>query len=251
MSADRIDNRYILNELNRAVKTLQFYPKGHPNLDATLDKFYSIIKKRVVDEGEFRWNVEKDGFYVDDLIIAPPNWPVSELAKEFFARKVKVINFTHRITPGDIRSFLSILVFAPHELQEKGGVEEYLLQLGIAGILVNEMRFEDARKPTKELPDGEKAVFAETGGQGGTSLEELDLQERETGQEAEEETLEGLMSRLDDETDFLKYNDLAVRISEKAALLRTEGNYDAIFSVLKKFFMHTMPELRKPDIIAV
>ena len=53
----------ILKELVRAVKTLQLYPSGHPNLDVIMGKCFDGLHNLLSEFGDVKWLIEADGFY--------------------------------------------------------------------------------------------------------------------------------------------------------------------------------------------
>jgi hypothetical protein len=89
-----IDHNNILIELNKTVKALNFYPKGHPVLKAQLEHFNSLLKQAITEQGAIKWNVDQKGFYLEEKPIATTQEGIAALAKQFFR-----IPFKHG-TPG-------------------------------------------------------------------------------------------------------------------------------------------------------
>ena len=73
-------HNYILKELIRAVKTLQLYPSGHPNLDVIMGKSYTELHKLVAEEGDIKWKIDADGFYYRNEKLMPNNIALTEIS---------------------------------------------------------------------------------------------------------------------------------------------------------------------------
>src|SRR4030066_1653968 len=153
MSLEIPDYSTILIELNKAVKMHNFYPEGHPQLDAALDRSYLLFKKRVDSAGEIRWKIDQKGFYDNKTPIAPAQKDLAILAKKLFFRRIKELAITPRMTLGDIKVLLTIIKTEPEELQEAGGVEAVLAENDTQGVLVNALNYDDLRKIKKEIDE--------------------------------------------------------------------------------------------------
>ncbi len=153
MPTDALTYTTILIELHKAVKMRNFYPQGHPNLDAAFGKAYGLLKKQLDESGDIKWRVDHKGFYIDKAPIAPGNETLAGLAKKLFFRRIKEITITPAATPADIKNFMTILDMEPEALFEKGGIEVFIAENDITGILLNEMRYEDLAKLKNELEE--------------------------------------------------------------------------------------------------
>jgi hypothetical protein len=141
----------ILIELNKAVKMLNFYPTGHPNLDTALGKCYQLIRKQLEEAGDIKYRVDQKGFYYDNAPVGAGSPDIVILAKKLFFRRVKELLITQRVTQAELKNFLHILKVEPEEISSMGGLEKFLAEKDITGILLNEMRYEDIKKIKKEL----------------------------------------------------------------------------------------------------
>ena len=153
MPTDALTYTTILIELHKAVKMRNFYPQGHPNLDAAFGKAYTLLKNQLDESGDIKWRVDQKGFYFDKVQLAPGNQALAGLAKKLFFRRIKEITITPSATPTDIKNFLTILDMEPEAFLEKGGIEVFVAENDITGILLNEMRYEDLAKLKNELEE--------------------------------------------------------------------------------------------------
>lgn len=237
----------ILIELNRAVKALNYYPKWHPKLDSALENFYSVLKEATAEKGEIKWKIDNKGIYDGKAPIAP-NLPItSQLARQLFLRKVKAIRFLPTVSIEDVRAFLEVVLAEAEDVFDKGGVAKVLAGKGASGILLNEMSYEELEDLKKELGREERRVAAKKMDhthESGEKEEGARLKQRQRPQKGheEEESLESLLSRIDKETDLLKYNDLSIRIMERADVLAGKNRFDEVVPVLFIFLKHTLPK---------
>ncbi len=265
MPTDALTYANILIELNKAVKMRNFYPQGHPNLDAAFGKAYAMLKNHLDGYGDIKWRLDQKGFYFDKLPLAPGNQEIGGLAKKLFFRRIKEMTITPAATPADIKKFLTILNIETEALLEKGGIEVFIAENDINGILLNEMRYEDLAKLKKELEEkraeDEKRDIAESSEGGGDKEkkeEKVEEKEEPSGASAsdagkeppppeekktspEAEKLNELMEKIRNEKDLLRYNDLAVRIKESTDKLLFEKRFDETFPVFVLFEGHSSP----------
>ncbi|MDO8425976.1 MAG: HEAT repeat domain-containing protein [Deltaproteobacteria bacterium] len=224
-----------------------FYPEGHPQLDSALEKCYLLLKKTIDAQGEIKWKIDQKGFYDNRTIIGGDNPEIAAFAKKFFYRRVNELAFNPRLTLPELKIFLSILKLEPEELQAKGGAEAVFAENDIRGILLNELNYEDLLKIREDLEEerekerreiAEKNEEAASGeaAQGGEEKEQSPPVEPE-----EEEPLSVLLDRIKTERDFLRYNDLSVRIKEKASILLIEKKLDEAFPAALAFYQHISP----------
>ncbi len=246
----KADHTNILIELNRAVKTLHFYPKGHPNLDRVLSQFYSLLKDATKENGEIKWKIDAKGIFEADKPIAPKHAATTALAKQLFLRKVNSITFLPSMTSDDIKGFLKILTMEPQEIFAQGGAVAVLARNGTTGILLNETTYEELVELKKRMEEEERlreACDGQEHAEGGVQPEEAARPENEaeareeSPPEAEEEpSLASLLKLLAKETDTIRYNDLSSRVAEKVQGLMEGGLYDEALPALLLFLKHTL-----------
>lgn len=234
----------ILIELNKAVKMHNFYPEGHPHLDSALEKCFLLLKKCLDERGEIKWKIDQKGFY-DNRTLIPASNDIAGLAKKAFFRRIREITFTQRLTPRDVNTLISVFKLEPEEIQAMGGVEAIFAEKDIYGILLNELRYEDLKKLKKELEERkeqEKEIAAEKAeeAQSGKAPENGQEEKPEEHKAYEEEPLSVLLEKIKNETDFLRYNDLSVRIKERADPLLIERKFDELFQAAHIFFSHSL-----------
>jgi len=203
-----IDHTNILIELNRAVKTLNFYPKGHPNLEQVLGGFLTLLKEATSGQKDITLRIDSKSIVEDGKPIAPNNVAISALAKQLFLKKIKVLNINSRISAKDIDGFLSLLAMEPQAVFKDGGAVIVLAKLGVTGILLNETgyeqlkelqeKLEDERAGKEEDDDVEQADTDETADAPSESEPNKET-ETEKPEEEKESTLKELLRKMADE----------------------------------------------------
>jgi HEAT repeat protein len=230
-----IDHNNILVELNKAVKTLHFYPSGHPNLDAVLQNTQELMKQSAMETGGLKWKIDKKGIYADDKPISPGNPSIAALAKQLFLRKVSVITFTPDITLDDLKGFISALTMEPSDIFKEGGVEKVLARRKVHGILLNEMSYEDIAELEENIEEEEDEEIIE---------EEPPPEEEppmpDIPPEPEGDSLSELLTKLTDERDPILYNDLAAQIMDKAVILLGDSKFDELFDTIYLLCWHSI-----------
>lgn len=127
-----------LINLGKLLKTVRYYPAGHPALKAAggeaLQLFQPLLKN-----GNLVLTIRKDGFFCDQDPVAPELPILKNLAFFFFARLVHRILVLPDISAYDLSAFARSVILEPEEIQKSGGLQEMLLQAHVNGIWLNEV----------------------------------------------------------------------------------------------------------------
>ena len=247
----------ILIELHKAVKMHNFYPEGHPQLDASVEKCYLLFRKSLEIQGEIKWKIDQKGFYDNKTHVAPGNAEVASLGKKLFFRRIKEITFSPRLTVSELKVLLSIVKLEPEDLLAQGGAEAVFALKDVTGVLINALRPEDLLKIKRELEekkDKERKELAEEKKKEEEAPGEAQSQEaekapapREEEEKADETTFADLISLIRDERDFIRYQDLSVRLKEKGEAVLMEKRLDEIFPACLVFVEHLSTQPRLAD----
>ncbi len=245
MVLENSEHNYILNELVRAVKTLQLYPNGHQTLDDMVVRNIHNIKKITGQVGEFTWIIDFKGIFYNNIPLLPGRENITNLTKEFAVRRINELTFTPDMTAKEYRSFLSLMITDYEDVREMGGSEVFLARKKVVGIRLNEMSYANLLKLIEEEEDKEEEIEEE---------ELIEEEEEEDvyeygGEDLTETPIEHLIKELRDETDFIRYKDLAVRISEGVHTLQKEEDYATISEILKIYSIHMTEESGLPESI--
>ncbi len=251
-----IDHTNILIELNRAVKTLNFYPKGHPNLEQVLGGFLTLLKEATSDQRDITLRIDSKHIIEDGKPISPNNTAISALAKQLFLRKIKVLNINSKISAKDVDGFLSLLTMEPQAIFKEGGAVMVLARLNVTGILLNETSYEQLKELQEKLEDDkvgkeededvEEADTDETADSPSESEQEQGA-EPEKPAEEKENALKELLRLMANERDTINYKDLSLRVIEKTDRLIGNSEIDAVLPALYLFLKQTLPKYMETE----
>lgn len=243
----------ILIEFAKTVKAVSFYPEGHPNLEAFIEKTFDLLKNTMNEKGAIKLGVERTGFMDGKLAIGRSYNALVALAKDMFFKRIREINFTQNATLQEWKDFLSILKMDTDSLKKAGGIEKLLLIKEIKGIELNEMNYADIRKKVIEIEEAkkkeelEKSQKEETTEEPAPKEEEIvqSMEEQLKAIEESKETIEVLLDKLDKEENTALYKTIANKIMEKTKPLQEEKNMEGIFPVVITLTAHSAPENRR------
>ncbi len=243
------DHTNILVELNRAVKTLNFYPKGHPNLEQILSDFLTLLEDATSNKSEITLRIDSKNIIEDGKPISPNNTAISSLAKKLFLKKIKVLKINSHISAKDVEGFLSLLAMEPHAIFKEGGAVMVLAKLNVTGILLNETSYEQLKELQEKMEDDKTAEFedediTEDGCEEGSDGEaETEPEaEAEAAKEKEEDTMKQLLHLISDERSTIGYKDISIKIIGRADQLVADNKLDDTLPVLYLFLKHTLPK---------
>jgi len=251
MGSEKATPTTILNELNRAVKMHNFYPSGHPHFETALSQCIDCIKRCLSTSEELKYSISPRGFEFRSQRIGADSKEITELAKKFFLRKIKEISITTMVSEREIKELIEVLRMEPSELSADGGVERFFAERGVEGLLRNEMRYEDLKKLKAEIQEEAKdadPLSVEPG------EEDINVDESEGDKIIQpkgkdggaDEALQEMIEKIRAETDFLKFNDLSVRIRERCGALVAINALDDALPALFVFFELSHSEPPRP-----
>ncbi|MBI5048624.1 MAG: HEAT repeat domain-containing protein [Deltaproteobacteria bacterium] len=245
----------ILIEFSKTVKAIAFYPEGHPNREAVVEKTFNLLQEFIKEKGNIKVAIERAGFLEGKIPICRNHNPVQGLAKELFLKRVREITFTEDATLKEWKDLTSILSMDADSFKKGGGLEKMLVVKEIKGIQLNEMKYDDIRKKVIEIEEAKKemeigkeeeaaeAEIAEEGEEGKKEDEVIhSIEEQLKAIEEKKETLEILLDKLEKEEDTVSYNALAQKIAEKIKPMYEECNWEGLFPALVVFAAHSNPE---------
>ncbi len=151
-----------LQELNKAVKAIEFYPAQHPALTTVLKKLYKLFETVSTFTQEIDFFISRQGFQWKQKPLAERNQSLLSLANRLFLRRISRIRFSGKINLEEFRALLVALTTSPEDLHRMGGINEFLNKEKVHNIEVNEIRYEvihekvDAPPAEIELTELEK-----------------------------------------------------------------------------------------------
>jgi HEAT repeat protein len=127
-----------LKALVKLMKAFRYYPPGHPSLKnaakQTLDSFTPLL----AGQDNLTLKVGKQGFFFDEIALAPENTLLQKLGPFLFARRIHRIMVLPDLSAHDLRAFVRCLALTPADIQKRGGFQEVLLKARVSTLWVNE-----------------------------------------------------------------------------------------------------------------
>jgi len=127
-----------LTALVKLIKSVGFYPAGHPALQASAEAAVKVIREHLLGQQQLRLAIHKTGFLWDDKTIGEKNQVLQKLANYLFSRRVKHLVIIPGITTRDLLNFSRCLLLTPTRIQILGGLDKMLHKLQVGTIWVNE-----------------------------------------------------------------------------------------------------------------
>lgn len=122
----------------KLIKTVRFYPAGHPTLklvgDETLEAFRPLLR-----DGDLPLSVRKDRILYGDETIGAGHAGTRGLAHFLFARRVQQLLFLPELSAHDLTVFARNIMCKTGDIQERGGLQKVLLADRATGIWINEL----------------------------------------------------------------------------------------------------------------
>ncbi len=192
-----------LSELAKGMKSVSFYPDGHPSLIQSVSKIVAVLEELPLPEAGLEVEVTRGALLYGGEPLPVTNRAVYDLNRELFLRRVSKIIFLPELKGPEVIAFLKVLGRDIREIQDEGGIERVMLREKVSRIWANRVDYEGLTEMLKREaePEPEEALEAEDLKTAEVSLDgqhELPL---------EDVTIEVLLSLIERETDPSAYRD--------------------------------------------
>lgn len=236
-------NATSLADLFKALKTIGFYPDGHPLRQESLRQAHKSLGA-ILNGTELTLAITRSGFSTGDGGAPVENTPmVLSLAKELFLRRAQRLTFLPDLTQEDLGAFLMLLTIEPQKMAGRDGLEKLLRTRGVRTIWANEISLSSiwAKREAMELA---KDAPPESG-----LVESLDEEasasaQSVTPEEETEMTLGALLDLMEEETDDNRYLHLARLVTTKAEQLKERGEYMGLLPVMDALIRQAVMDKR-------
>ncbi len=126
-----------LTALNTAITTTRLYPADAPQVPASVEKAYQVIKHHLRKNGDLIFSIENDEYLLCGIPIQKQTLGKLQGADIFQHLKLLELQYTV-IRPGiDRKTFKQILTFfitSPQKIRKEGGGMTYAVQLGLSDV---------------------------------------------------------------------------------------------------------------------
>ncbi len=231
-----------ITELAKGMKSVSFYPQGHPTLNQAIARIVTVLDEIPLPEAGMEIAVTKNALLYRDAPIAAGSKAVADLNRELYLRRAAKIIFLPGQKAKEIFSFLSILSRDLQKVQDEGGLERAFLREHISRIWANRVDYEGLtemlkREEEEPLPELEPEVLQ------GVEEEEQDVQSPENM------TVEQLLARLEKETAPPAYRDCVMTLCRDIFGEQGEQKLDHSRRALSIFVVHAeRPPLKNREI---
>jgi len=219
-----------LSETCKALKAFSFYPENHPLREQLLRAAYHAVAN-LTKAGRVSLIVQRNGFAFADRQGALDNTPMTKaLAQELFARELQRLTFLPELSLLEFSGFLSLLAMVPQKISDAGGMAGMLTRNDIRNIIVNQI---DITAVYTKKNVGEAADEVANGTDVKEDQEPDTVQSKGSlSEEPRELSLEELLATMSEETDDVRYGQLARILLAKGRSLKQEGDFDRLYTIL-------------------
>jgi HEAT repeat protein len=197
---------WAVTELAKGLKSVSFYPPGHPALIQAISKIIANFEEIPLPEEGLEIDVTKNALLYLETPLPVPSKAVADLNRELYLRRAAKIIFLPNLKAGEMIAFLGILNRDLEQIQDEGGIERAMLREKVSRIWANRVDYPGLTEMMKtEEPESDESAEA------ARAAEEMSL-----GLEAlppEEITIEDLLGLIEKETDAAAYRDHLIALS--------------------------------------
>lgn len=201
-----------VGELAKGIKSVSFYPAGHPVLLHAVTRIIQHFEAIPLPEQGLSIDVTKNALlYKDVPLPTGGNKAILDLNRELYLRRAARIIFLPDLKPDEIVSCLKIFTRDPDEIQDAGGLEQILRREKVTRIWANRVDYgqltellkeEELEEPPPEEPADDPLAGPDNA-----------LQAEADEPPAEGVTIESLIARIARETDPSAYRGHLVEFS--------------------------------------
>lgn len=243
MSADELILRIsrAITELAKGVKSVSFYPPGHPTLIQVIVKIIQNFEEIPLPESGLEIDVTKNSLLYKETPLPATNKAVVDLNRDLYIRRAAKIIFLPNLKNNEMVAFLNVLNRDIQEIQDEGGLEMVLLREKIARIWANRVDYKGLTEMLKkeEIPED---------GQDDTQKSD-DLSADLDEIPPEELTIDDLLSLIEKETDPVAYRDHLILLSKALYGERMDRKIEYASRALMIFAVHVQrPPMENQEI---
>jgi HEAT repeat protein len=228
-------------ELAKGLKSVTFYPSGHPALIQALSKIIANFEEIPLPDAGLEIEVTRNALLYMDTPLPVPNKAVADLNRELYLRRAAKVIFLPNLKANEMVTFLAILNRDLQEIQDEGGLERIMLREKVSRIWVNRVDYQGLTEMLKrEAESDESAETATADDDLSLGLENLP---------PEELTIDDLLGLIEKETDAAVYRDYLIALSRALFNERMERKIEYASRALMIFAGHIeRPPLQNAEI---
>lgn len=198
-----------VSELAKGLKSVSFYPSGHPALIQSISKIISDFEEIPLPETGLEIDVTKNALLYKEAALPVPNKTVADLNRELYLRRASKVIFLPDLKASEMIVFLGILNRDVQQVQDEGGLERAMLREKVSRIWVNRVDYQGLTEMLKSQEEAEAPPEEEAEAARGKEEMPLGMDNLAAG----ELTIEELLVRIAKETDASAYRDHLIALS--------------------------------------
>ena len=126
--------------LAKLIKSTCYYPEGHPSLNLAINQALELFEQRLTVHNEpLILTISRQGFQCDQRSLSITNPLAKNLAKQFFAHKIKALTILPELLDRHLFTFAQLIGEEPTAITAMGGLQHLLDQRHVGTIAVNEL----------------------------------------------------------------------------------------------------------------
>jgi hypothetical protein len=232
-----------VTELAKGLKSVSFYPPGHPALIQAISKIISNFEEIPLPEEGLEIDVTKNTLLYGETPLPVPSKAIADLNRELYLRRAGKIIFLPNLKSIEMIAFLGILNRDIQQIQDEGGLEQVMIRAKVSRIWVNRVDYQgltEMMKTEEEVLPEESAESAQTDADTSLGLENVAL---------EELTIEDLLGLIEKETDAATYRDHLIALTRALFSERMDRKIEFASRALMIFAGHIeRPPLQNAEI---
>lgn len=231
------DNGAALADVFKALKTMGFYPCGHPLRTESLRQAYRSVTT-VMHGKEMTLVITRTGFSPTDGGVAVDNTPMTQaLAKELFLRRTQRLTFLPDLSQDDLNALLTILTVEAEQLAALGGLEKELAKRCVRTVWANAIDLGDIWHRRQEMEEAEVSPP-------GSDEEELPAETGTPEENYDDLRIDELLDLMESEADDNRYLHLARQVASRAEHLKEEGKFQDLLPPMEALIRQASAERR-------
>ncbi len=121
-----------------ANKAVALYPPSSTIPRDTANDAVSVLREALRERSELRLTVAKQGLFYHEIPVFAGQPAYESFAYDLYTRRLADVRFHAGTEARDIIAFLTVLKYAPDEIEAAGGFESRLWELGVGTVTVTE-----------------------------------------------------------------------------------------------------------------
>ncbi len=227
-----------VTELAKGMKSVSFYPEGHPILLQAITKIILMLEEIPLPEQGLEVGVTRNALLYNDIALpgGAANKMLADLNRELYLRRASRVIFLPNLKPHEVVAFLKAVTRDVDEVQDAGGIERLLLREKVSHIWANRVDYAQLTELLKKEEELEEVEPEEVGDDVLGPSDDAAFQE--TALPVEPVTIDTLLNRIEKETSPGPYRGHIVEFSRFLLAERPERKIEYAARAMSIFIRH-------------